>query len=216
MKLKIQNQKTRARYCKSQVFIDYDYIRFEQNPISLDCKFDALLFIWNNILKNVLFFINNLLINSTLLEVTRNRSDGKAIFEAIRPRELRLDEAEKRVSWKMRNASDGNHLCARQIFVIILESRGEVKRRPWRGGEAKGNLKGREEKPEGKKPLTLTLLAKWKKKKKNRMKKDTEKRKRMKNVMGERKGVFDRLEKGRIHMMANCATYSLYIKYIKK
>lgn len=65
----------------------------------------------------------------------------------------------------MRNASDGNHLCARQIFVIILESRGEVKRRPRRGEEVKGNLKGRKEKPEGKGTIDIDFvpLAKWKK-----------------------------------------------------
>lgn len=65
----------------------------------------------------------------------------------------------------MRNVSDGNHLCARQIFVIILKS--------WRsGGETttarrsererkKRRVKRQGEKTEGfaavKKPLTLTL-----------------------------------------------------------
>lgn len=55
-------------------------------------------------------------------------------------------------------------------------------------------MKGREEKPEGEEAIDIDFVPlakqKKKKKKKNTARKDTGKRRRMKNVMGEWKGIF--------------------------
>lgn len=115
-------------------------------------SFNALPFLAETILRETfLFFLFNLRVNSTLrshpLEGWRE-SD----FKAIRRRVPAWRSGKTRSpggAWKMRNVSDGNHLCARQIFVIILKSwrRWNDDRDEARG--RKGDWKGKARKNRG-------------------------------------------------------------------